>query len=131
MLGITGLVDRRERELDAAATARPRDPATYAAVLERAANARRADPKVADALELPDLYYQLAMEYQTLGRHEDALVAADEAVDAGLRSSPDPRCLRAEILMILFRVVLIPAVVEDAHLVGDVERRGDGVADER
>ncbi|UQX12090.1 SEC-C metal-binding domain-containing protein [Candidatus Mycobacterium methanotrophicum] len=40
-----------------------------------------------------------ATEYQALERWEDALAAADAAVDAGLQTTPDPRCLRAEILM--------------------------------
>lgn len=101
---MASLVDRLERELDAAASAQPRDSARYAAVLKRAVKPCREDPRVADALDLPDLYYQLAMEYETQGRGEDALVAADAAVGAGVRSSPDPRCLRAEILMRAGRV---------------------------
>ena len=101
---MTSLVDRLERELYAAATARPRDSARYAAVGERAVQACSADPKVAEVLDLADLYVELATEYENLGRCEDALAAADAAVDAGLRSNPDPRCLRAEILMRAGRV---------------------------
>ena len=101
---MTSSVDRLERELYAAATARPRDSARYAAVLERAVQACSADPEVAEVLDLADLYFELATEYETLGRSEDALAAADAAVDAGLRSNPDPRCLRAEILMRAGRV---------------------------
>jgi tetratricopeptide (TPR) repeat protein len=41
----------------------------------------------------------LATEYQALGRWNDALAAADAAVEAGLDMQPDPRCLRADILM--------------------------------
>ncbi len=101
---MTSLVDRLERELYAAATARPRDSARYAAVLERAVQACSADPKVAEVLDLAGLYFELATEYESLGRCEDALAAADAAADAGLRSNPDPRCLRAEILMRAGRV---------------------------
>jgi tetratricopeptide (TPR) repeat protein len=53
---------------------------------------------------IAELLDELAMEYETLGRVEDALAAADAAVAAGLRSQPDPRCLRAEILMRAGRV---------------------------
>ena len=65
---MTSSVDRLERELYAAATAHPRDSARYAAVLERAVQACSADPKVADVLDLADLYVELATEYQNLGR---------------------------------------------------------------
>ena len=81
---MTSLVDRLERELYAAATARPRDSARYAAVLERAVQTCGADPEAAEVLDLADLYFELATEYETLGRCEDALAAADAAVDAGL-----------------------------------------------
>jgi tetratricopeptide (TPR) repeat protein len=104
MRGMTSLVDRLERELYVAATARPRDSARYAAVLERAVQTCSADPEAAEVLDLADLYFELATEYETLGRCEDALAAADAAVDAGLDSQPDPRCLRAEILMRAGRV---------------------------
>jgi tetratricopeptide (TPR) repeat protein len=96
---MTGLVDRLERELDAARTVRPRDSVRYAAVLERALRACDADWEVADALDPADLYLELATEYQAMSRWDDALAAADAAVDAGLDMHPDPRCLRAEILM--------------------------------
>lgn len=98
------MADRLESELHAAAIARPRDSARYAAVLERAVQACAADPKVAEVLDLADLYFELATEYESLGRTEDALAAADAVVDAGLRCAPDPRCLRAEILMRAGRV---------------------------
>ena len=101
---MTSLVDRLEQELYAAATARPRDSARYAAVLERAVQTCNADPEIAEELDLADLYFELATEYENLGRCEDALAAADAAVDAGLQSNPDPRCLRAEILMRAGRV---------------------------
>ena len=101
---MTGLVDRLERELYAARTARPRDSARYAAVLERAVRTCDADSEAAEAFDLAELYLELATEYQALGRWEDAVAAADAAVDAGLDMQPDPRCLRAEILMRAGRV---------------------------
>jgi tetratricopeptide (TPR) repeat protein len=101
---MTGLVDRLERELHAARTARPRDSARYAAVLERAVRTCGADSEATEAFDLAELYLELATEYQVLGRWEDALAAADAAVDAGLDKQPDPRCLRAEILMRAGRV---------------------------
>jgi tetratricopeptide (TPR) repeat protein len=101
---MTNLVERLERELYAAAAARPKDSARYVAVLQRAVQTCTADPEAAEVLDLADLYLELATEYETLGRCADALAAADAAVDAGLRSNPDPRCLRAEILMRAGRV---------------------------
>jgi tetratricopeptide (TPR) repeat protein len=101
---MTSLVERLERELYAAATARPRDAARYAAVLERAVRTYGSDPEAAEVFDLAELYFELATEYETLGRCEDALAAADAAVDAGIDSSPDSRCLRAEILMRAGRV---------------------------
>ena len=44
---MTGLVDRLERELDAARTARPRDSVGYVAALERALRACNADWEIA------------------------------------------------------------------------------------
>jgi tetratricopeptide (TPR) repeat protein len=107
---MTNLVDRLERELYAARTARPRDSARYAAVLERAVRTYGADSDAAAVLDLAGLYFELAMEYEALGRCEDALAAADAAVDAGFQSEPDPRCLRAEILMRASRVAEAQAI---------------------
>ncbi len=101
---MTSLVDLLERELYATATARPRDSARYATVLERAVRTCDIDPEVAEAFDLAELYFELATAYQALGRWKDALAAADAAVDAGLKIQPDPRCLRAEILMRAGRV---------------------------
>ena len=86
---MSGVTDRLERELDAARTAHPRDSARYIAVLERAVRSCRADPDAADALDPADLFLELATEYQAVGRWEDALVAADAAVDAGRGVPPD------------------------------------------
>jgi tetratricopeptide (TPR) repeat protein len=101
---MTGLVDRLERELYAARTARPRDSARYAAVLERAVRTCGADSEAADVFDLADLYLELATEYQALDRWEDALAAADAVIEAALDMRPDSRCLRAEILMRADRV---------------------------
>lgn len=99
MRAMASLVERLERELRVAASARPRDAARYAAVLERAVHLCGADQEAAEVFDLPDLHFELATAYESLGRCEDALAAVDAAVEAGFRSSPDPRCLRAEILM--------------------------------
>jgi len=93
------LVERLERELYAAATASPRDSARYAVLLERAVRMCDADPEAVEVFDLAELYLELATEYSALGRYEDALAAADAAIDVGLDMQPDPRCLRAEILM--------------------------------
>ncbi|HEX7354166.1 MAG TPA: SEC-C metal-binding domain-containing protein [Mycobacteriales bacterium] len=95
-----GDLDGVARDLDAARSARTWDPARYAAALERAIGAFEEDAAAAgEVFELAELYDELWPEYESLGRVEDALAAADAAVAAGLRSAPDPRCLRAEILM--------------------------------
>ncbi|BBX50339.1 hypothetical protein GCM10009645_36880 [Mycolicibacterium poriferae] len=101
---MSGATNRLERELEAARTARPRDSARYIAVLERAARMCRTDPEAVEVLDPADLHLELATEYQQLGQWEDALAAADAAVAAGLDMHPDPRCLRAEILMRAGRV---------------------------
>lgn len=84
---MTGLVDRLERELYAARAARPRDSARYAAVLERAVRTCGADSQAFDPTEL---YLELATEYQVLGRLDDALAAADAAVDPATRCRSRP-----------------------------------------
>jgi tetratricopeptide (TPR) repeat protein len=101
MQAMASSVHRLERELYAAATARKRDSARYAAMLERAVRAWSTEPVAGELFDLADVYVELASEYQTLGRYEDALAAADAAVDAELK---DPRCLRAQILMRAGRV---------------------------
>jgi hypothetical protein len=72
---MTGLVDRLELELYAARTARPRDSARYAAVLKRAVRTCGADSQAAEVFDLAEPYFELAMEYDALGRCEDALTA--------------------------------------------------------
>jgi tetratricopeptide (TPR) repeat protein len=91
-------------DLAAAGAARPRNAAAYAAALERALAALDAEPAATELFERAELLDELASEYETLGRIEDALAAADAAVAAGSRSAPDPRCRRAEILMRAGRV---------------------------
>jgi tetratricopeptide (TPR) repeat protein len=73
-------------------------------VLERAVRMCAADSEVTEVFDLAELYLELTTEYQALDRWDDALAAADAAVDAGLDMRPDPRCLRAEILMRADRV---------------------------
>jgi tetratricopeptide (TPR) repeat protein len=103
---MTSQLDELALELEVAGTARPRDAARYAAVLERAVQACKTDPAAEEWFDLGDLYLDLdlATEYQHLERHDDALAAADAAVAAGLQMRPDARCLRAEILMRAGRV---------------------------
>ena len=59
------LVDLLERELYAAATARPPDSARYVAVLERAVRMCDADPTAAEVFDLAELYLDLSTEYST------------------------------------------------------------------
>ncbi|MGV9799601.1 SEC-C metal-binding domain-containing protein [Mycobacterium sp. NPDC003449] len=101
---MTSELDRLARELEAAGTAQPPDPGRHADVLERAVQACTTDPAASEMFDLGDLYLDLAMEYQQLGRFDDALAAADAVVATGMRMHPDARCLRAEILMRAGRV---------------------------
>lgn len=91
-------------ELEAAGSAHPRDAGHYVAVLERAVHACTTNPVARELFDLGDLYLDLSTEYEQLGRIDDALAAADAVVAAGLGMRPDPRCLRAEILMRAGRV---------------------------
>jgi tetratricopeptide (TPR) repeat protein len=104
MRAMASLLDRLDRELHAAATARPSDAVRYAAALEHAVQACRSVPAAADLFDLAELQLELSTEYQTLGRYDDALAAADAVIEAGMRMHPDVRCLRAEILMRAGRV---------------------------
>ncbi len=94
-----GLIEVLGRELHAASSAQPRDSARYAAALERAVLACRTEPGADGVFDLAELYFELATEYQVLGRYDDALAAAQAAIDTGLQMQPDARCLRAAILM--------------------------------
>jgi tetratricopeptide (TPR) repeat protein len=104
MRAMTNRLDRLERELQAAATARPRHAARYAAALEQVAQACRSDPAAAELFDLAELQLELTAEYQTLGRYDYALAAADAVIEAGMKMAPDVRCLRAVILMRAGRV---------------------------
>jgi tetratricopeptide (TPR) repeat protein len=64
----------------------------------------RSDPAAAERFDLAELQLALSEVYQTLGRYEDALTAADAVIEAGMKTQPDPRCLRAEILLRAGRV---------------------------
>jgi tetratricopeptide (TPR) repeat protein len=102
--GMASLLDRLERELHAARTARPADAARYAAVLEQAVQACRTNPAAAEVFEPTDLYLELTTAYEQEGRYDDALTAVDAVIAAGVKMRPDSRCLRAETLMRAGRV---------------------------
>jgi hypothetical protein len=75
---MTGLVDRLERELHAARTARTKDSARYAVVLELAVRTCAADSEAAEVFDLAELHLELATEHEALGR----CCAAPTSVDA-------------------------------------------------
>lgn len=84
-------------ELDDVLLGRPRDLDQAAAVLERAVRACRSDPRIAEAFERFELLGELSEVYEQQGRVDDALTAMRQAIAAGYRSQPDPRCRLAEI----------------------------------
>lgn len=96
--------DPMESELWRAYIAKPRDSARYVAAMEDAVLLRLIEPEVDRHPDLVELYLRLITEYQVLGRWDDALTAADAVVDEGPDMNPDPRCLRAHILMRMGRV---------------------------
>jgi tetratricopeptide (TPR) repeat protein len=102
--GMASLLNRLERELHAAATARPRDAARYAGALEQAVQACQTNPAAAELFELTDLYLELTTAYEQLGHYDDALTTVDAVIAAGIKMQPDSRCLRAETLMRAGRV---------------------------
>jgi SEC-C motif len=71
----------------------------YVAVLNRAVEACRTDAAVGEEFDVAELYLELTMACQSLGRFDEATAAAGEAITAGLVMRPDARCLRAEVLM--------------------------------
>lgn len=89
-------VDRWEAELSAA---RGVGAARYATVLTRVIQACRRDAAVAETFDPGELYLELTAAYLELRRFDDALLAADAGLAAGLVMTPDARCLRAEVLM--------------------------------
>lgn len=96
-------LDELALELELAATARPHDPARYAAVLEHAVQACKTDPAAAERFDLGDLYLDLATEYQTLKRYDDALASADARAGGGsarrLPRPPESADTRSEYVM--------------------------------
>jgi tetratricopeptide (TPR) repeat protein len=84
-------------ELDDVLLGRRRDLDQAAAVLERAVLACRSDPRIAEAFERFELLSELSEVYEQQGRVEEALTAMRQAIAAGYRSQPDPRCRLAEI----------------------------------
>lgn len=63
-----------------------------AVVFARSTKGRRVD-----WFDLPELLEELAQALAQLGRTDEALAAAQEALDEGLAGEPDPRCLLADI----------------------------------
>lgn len=57
----------------------------------------RDHPAVAQEYWLPDILEELGRAYERVGRVDDALAAVTEAIEAGLRATPDPRTILAEI----------------------------------
>ena len=92
-------LDQVIEDLDTASASRREDPEFFAAVLERAIALCADDEAAADYFDTDGLLLELGEHYQSMGRWDDALRLADQAVSAGIRMSPDTRCLRAEVLM--------------------------------
>lgn len=84
-------------ELDEVLLGRPQDLDRAAAVLERATAACRSDPRVGEAFNCYELLGELSEIYEAQGRVDDALDTMRQAITAGYRSQPDPRCRLAEI----------------------------------
>jgi tetratricopeptide (TPR) repeat protein len=97
-------VQRVERELHDALSARPRDNATCIAALQEATALTRTDSDAEKVFYLPELLDELASAYSDDGRVDDALQTMRQAIDAGLGGEPDSRCRIAEILMRAGRV---------------------------
>ena len=57
------------------------------------------NPAAAEIFSIGDLYQELCRAYQELERLDDALAAADSAIAAESDLRPDPRSLRAEVLL--------------------------------
>jgi tetratricopeptide (TPR) repeat protein len=90
-------IERVERDLQAATAARPADPARLAAAVEGAVAAVRRWPQAAEVFVVAELLGELSEVYEQLGRIGEALTVMQEAIEAGYRSQPDPRCRIAEI----------------------------------
>jgi tetratricopeptide (TPR) repeat protein len=91
-------LDHVERELREAWHSADRSHERLAAALEAAVAATRESPGMAaEVFDLTELLGELSETYEALGRPADALEVMQQAIDAGYRSEPDPRCRFAEI----------------------------------
>jgi tetratricopeptide (TPR) repeat protein len=91
-------IEELDRRLDQVLGARPRDVPATVEVLEQAVQACQVEPDAAGELfDLVNLLDELAEAYDQQGRTDDALAVMREAIQAGYRGQPDPRCRLAEI----------------------------------
>ncbi|MBA3744954.1 MAG: hypothetical protein H0X00_18865, partial [Sporichthya sp.] len=73
------------------------DPQAEADLRTELAQLCRDYPAVAEQYWLPEILEDLGRAYERLGRTDDALAAVGEAIEAGLRGTPDPRTVLGEI----------------------------------
>lgn len=91
-------LERAERDLYEALSAVNRSQDRLAKAYEDAIALCRSSPTAgAEVFELAELLGELSEAYEALGRPADALDAMRQAIDAGYRGQPDPRCRLAEI----------------------------------
>lgn len=64
---------------------------------EIVAACRTGPPELAEEFWLPEVLEDLARGYGELGRLDEALATVQQAIDAGLKGAPDPRCVAAEL----------------------------------
>ncbi len=92
-------IERMERKLSAAMGAVPRDSGLAIAALEEAISFARSSPEAAEWFMPAELLAELADEYESAGRTEEALTAMHAALEEGWSGRPDGRCRVAGILM--------------------------------
>lgn len=102
-------------ELDEVLVGHPRDLDRAAAVLERAVQACRSDSRIGEAFHRFELLGELSEIYEHQGRVDDALTAMRQAITAGYRSQPDPRCRLAEIQLRAGRAEPAHALYAQVH----------------
>ena len=102
-------------ELDDVLGGGPRDLHRAATVLERATAGSRSDPRIGDAFNRFELLGELSEVYEQQGRVDDALTAMRQAIAAGYRSQPDPRCRLAEIQLRAGRTEPAAALYAQVH----------------
>lgn len=88
---IERLEDRMSQARDAPADVRA------AVFADAVAFSRSPQGRRVDWFDLPELLEESARALAQLGRTDEALAAAQEALDEGLAGEPDPRCLLADI----------------------------------